>query len=149
MGAGIDVKADGGYVVAAPSVIAPSSQGPGGVYRWLVAPTELELPRLPTWLVTKFKPPKAPQFERAVRTSTEAALSLERLSQRVASAAVGERNNMLNWAAYQAGILVQQGRLSPAIVTSRLTQAALSAGLDLRATHSTIRSGLKGARRGP
>lgn len=149
LGPGVDVKTDGGYVVAAPSVIAPSEQGSGGDYRWVASPQDVPLPELPYWLVLKVMPEALPHFERsAFTTSTEAARSLEGMARRLAGAAIGERNDVLNWAAYTAGGLIRQGKLGRELVTSRLTQAALAAGLELRAIRATIASGLRGALEG-
>lgn len=148
LGKGIDVKADGGYIVGAPSHIAASDQGKGGFYRWIVEP-QIGLPRLPVWALTRLMPREAPtpKFER-VATSTDAARSLEGLAKSVASAGKGSRNNILNWAAYQAGQHVRAGRLPASVVSSRLTQAGLSAGLDLKDIQATIASGLRGAAQG-
>lgn len=148
LGPGIDVKADGGYIVGAPSRIAKSDQGHGGTYRWLVEP-QIRLPRLPMWVFNMLVPRERPavRFER-VATTTDAAKSLEGLARSVASAGKGSRNNILNWAAYQAGKQVQAGKLSTSAVVSRLTQAGLSAGLHIKDIEATIASGLRGASQG-
>lgn len=46
LGAGLDVRADGGYVVAPPSVHAS-----GSVYRWAVDPRSVELAKCPIFIV--------------------------------------------------------------------------------------------------
>lgn len=53
---GIDVRADGGYVVAPPSI-----HKNGNVYSWVVKPSEVELADAPQWLldlIIKHQPPK-------------------------------------------------------------------------------------------
>jgi Bifunctional DNA primase/polymerase, N-terminal len=146
LGIGIDIKSDGGYVVGAPSVIAASEQGPGGQYRWVRKPS-LHLPRLPAWAVarlTKTERRPLPKFE-PIATAEGAQRSLEGMARRLASAPTGHRNDLLNWCAYTAGNLVRQGRIGASVVSSRLTQAALAAGLTLPEVQATIASGLRGA----
>ena len=46
LGRGIDVKADGGYIIAPPSV-----HPGGGVYRWTIAPTDSDVAEAPSWLL--------------------------------------------------------------------------------------------------
>ncbi len=47
LGPGLDVKADGGYIVA------PRSKHPGGGdYRWIVSPDDAPLAALPTWMAS-------------------------------------------------------------------------------------------------
>lgn len=144
LGKGIDIKADGGYVVAAPSVIAPSAQGPGGQYRWVRSPSKLALPRLPQWAVDKLKP-KLEMREKfaTIHSTDEAERSLEGIARKLANAHTGERNTLLNWSAYTAGTLVREGKLGAGAVTQRLTEAALAAGLPLPEVQATIASGLR------
>lgn len=146
LGKGIDIKANGGYVVGAPSVIARSEQGPGGQYRWVCKPTSVVLPPLPRWVIEKVVPKRrpAPTFEPAISTQG-AERSLEGMARQLASASAGHRNNLLNWCAYHAGDLVRQGKIGEGTVSSRLTQAALAAGLSLPEVQATIASGLQGA----
>jgi hypothetical protein len=145
LGLGIEVKSDGGYIVAAPSWTGPSEQGPGGPYEWLKKPTGI-LPSLPYWFIERMKPkPVArPQFEPRM-THEMAERSLEGLCAKVANEPEKNRNNLLNWATFNAGLLVKQGKISASVVEARLTQAALAAGLPLPEIRKTIRSGLDGA----
>lgn len=54
LGRGVDVRADGGYVVAAPSLHAS-----GATYSWVKArsPDEVEVAEAPAWLVALLRPP--------------------------------------------------------------------------------------------
>ncbi len=144
LGPGIDVKSTGGYVVAAPSWIAPTDAGPGGTYQWTVSPEHTPIPPLPQWtielLLPKAKP--APRFE-AVQTTEMAHRSLEGMARRLASAGSGQRNNILNWAAYKIGALIREGKVSTALADQRLTQAALAAGLTLPEIKATLASGFR------
>lgn len=148
LGRGIDIKADGGYIVGAPSIIAASEQGAGGEYRWIIAP-QIRLPPLPRWVLDKILPTEKPNRPFVtVETSEAAAMSLEGLARSVARSGKGNRNNLLNWSAYQAGQLVRQGKLAPLLVTDRLIAAALAAGLSLAEAQATIASGLRAAGEG-
>jgi hypothetical protein len=54
LGAGLDVRAEGGYVVA------PPSTHPQGLYRWKVAPEDQTLPaQAPAWLLSGLRTPAA------------------------------------------------------------------------------------------
>jgi hypothetical protein len=143
LGAGVDIKSDGGYIVAAPSWIGKSDQGDGGRYEWLKKPTSAP-PELPYWFIEKMKPKPRPRFEpRATHEMAER--SLEGMCAKVASAPQGDRNNVLNWATYNAGLLVKEHKIGAGIVEARLRQAAVAAGLPLHEVEKTIRSGLDGA----
>ena len=102
LGAGIDVKSTGGYVVVAPSQIGPSKSGPGGSYRWEVSPFDVDIPRLPIWLMTMLAPPAPPpryrHHERRYGSS-----NVDGLAKWVAQGAEGERNNRIHWAACRVG----------------------------------------------
>jgi hypothetical protein len=123
LGRGIDIKSDRGYVVAAPSWIAKSEQGDGGPYEWLKRPTSTP-PALPYWVVEKLKPkPIArPHFEPRM-THEISERSLEGMAAALARSARGNRNNILNWCAYQAGQLVKERKIGIGIVKARLTTA--------------------------
>lgn len=146
LGKGIDVKSTGGYVVAAPSWIAPTEQGAGGSYEWLVSPAAIAPPPMPYWVLDLLRPKAKPlpQFEPRM-TSEVAQRSLEGMAKRLAGAGQGTRNDLLNWAAYRAGILVREGKLGASLVDQRLTQAALASGLPLPEIKATIASGIRGA----
>lgn len=144
LGPGIDVKSTGGYVVAAPSWIAPTDAGPGGTYQWLVSPETTPIPFLPRWTVERLMPKvKAIQKFEAMQTAEAAARSLEGMARKLASAGSGQRNNLLNWAAYTVGSLIREGKLSAAFADQRLTHAALAAGLTLPEIKATIASGFR------
>jgi hypothetical protein len=63
----------------------------------------------------------------------------------VARARVGERNRLLNWAAYRGGELVREGVLSEAALSEVLVSAARSSGLPDRRIFPTLQSGLRAA----
>lgn len=146
LGAGVDVKSDGGCITAAPSWLAPSKAGPGGNYVWLVSPDQCPLPPLPAWAVKALakKVAPLPRYQ-PVFDPGQASRSLEGIARRIASAQKGTRNELLNWGAYQAGQLVRQGRIAAQTAETQLTAAALAAGLSMMEIRATIASGFKSA----
>jgi hypothetical protein len=143
LGRGIDVKADGGYIVVAPSWIAKSDRGPGGPYKWLQKPTG-QLPPLPHWFIERMRPKPRPVY-RPRMTLEVADRALEGMCAKLANEHQGNRNHLLNWAAYHAADLVQQGKLGHDTVVDRLRAAALHAGLNPKEIEATIKSALDGA----
>lgn len=147
LGPGIDIKTDGGYIVAAPSIIAASDAGPGGEYKWLLWPHKAGISTLPAWAVEKLMPRKVsvPKFKENRITGGSAERALESMARKLAASKQGERNNLLNWCAYHAMQMANEGKLSPSLAMHRITQAALSAGLPMPEVQATLQSGLRGA----
>jgi hypothetical protein len=139
LGLGIDVKSTGGYIVAAPSWIAPSKSGQGGRYRWEVSPFDTPVPRLPIWVQAMLAP--APRPTR--RLERGGSSDIESLANWVARATEGERSNRLHWAACRVGELAAQHRVSSASAGQRLMLAALAAGLAAKEAADTVDSGFK------
>jgi Bifunctional DNA primase/polymerase, N-terminal len=143
LGAGIDVKSTGGYVVAAPSEIGPSKSGPGGSYRWELSPFETPVPRLPIWMMAilaPLKPLSHPErFERDAAGPTD----VESLANWVSRAALGERSNRLHWAACRVGEMAKRHKVSEQAAGRRLVMAALAAGLTGPEASRTVDSGFK------
>lgn len=152
---GLDVRGDGGYVLAPPSV-HPN----GRPYRWRhmawIAP-------MPEWLLELVRRPAElsarPVLERrrlpAGQAGTRYGLSaLEAETAAVRAAAVGTRNDRLNAASFALGQLVAGGELAGAAAVDELEAAALASGLSEGEARRTIRSGFaaglerpRGARR--
>jgi Bifunctional DNA primase/polymerase, N-terminal len=144
LGDGLDVRGDGGSIVAPPSLHVA-----GGRYRWLTSPEEL--PPAPAWLVDLLTPPPPPA--RPVRLEVGLApyvvAAVEREAREVAAAPHGQRNDRLFRAALRLGSLAGAGALSEASVTGVLLAAAETAGLGEREARGTIRSGLGAGMRHP
>jgi len=142
---GVDIKADGGYVVAPSSRINASKSGPGGTYVWLIDPFRTPLQPLPDWLLQEFRPkPVVQQTFDAPRSPFSAVRRLDGLARFVASSPNGNRNHALNWASFRAAELVCQNAISASEVSDTLKSAAMRAGLDdPREIAATIQSGLR------
>jgi hypothetical protein len=143
LGPGIDIRGDGGYVIA-----PPSRHESGHSYRWDVPPDRL--PELPGWLSDLLRTPERPvtpspaqplRIDRALSNWARAALDGE--AARVRGAPVGTRNHTLNRAAFRLGQVVGAGALESDHVEQVLTNAAVAVGLTARETAMTIASGLR------
>lgn len=143
---GIDVRGDGGYVVAPPS-IHPN----GRAYAWQVSPWDREPADAPPWLldlvVSKPREPLLPDNSNAPDTAADsrhdaylqAALQGELAA--LAQAADGSRNDRLNRAAFALGQLIPQG-LNEGTARGRLEAVALAIGLERDEIARTIDSGI-------
>jgi putative DNA primase/helicase len=149
---GIDIRGDGGYVVAAGSVHAS-----GVTYRYVDGrgPDEVQVARAPKWLLdlvtakavttdqaneVKIRPIPAAKIDRA-RTYAQAACRRE--VDRVTKAPVHQRNATLNRAAFKIGQLVPYDIVNKQAVTADLASAAHQNGLDDHEIMPTIQSGLR------
>jgi hypothetical protein len=148
LGPGIDVRGDGGYV------IAPPSRHPcGGTYTW--SGWSRVLPPVPPWLVHRLQTPEprhipAPQANFDVRANSPwARVALEREIGLVRSAPVGQRNATLNRASFCLGQIVAGGGLEAEEVEGLLLRAASAIGLGQREARLTVASGMTAGRRSP
>jgi hypothetical protein len=135
---GIDLRGDGGYVVAPPSVHAS-----GRPYRWSSEGTR-DLAPMPRWLWPR---PPSPVITVVAgrRTAGASPYGHAALVQEICAVrrlVVGQRNDGLNRAAFCLGTLVAGGELAEDLVFTELLAAAISVGLDEREAQATIRSGL-------
>lgn len=142
LGPGLDVRGDGGYVIAPPSMHAT-----GATYRW---GTIRDLAPVPPWLCDLLAAPKyerrpgpdPAQLRRDAGVCAWAATAVEGELARVATAEVGRRNHVLNRAAFVLGQIVGGGHLDREVVASLLEQAGVAVGLGARETVQTVESGL-------
>ena len=138
---GLDVRAEGGYVAAVPSLVARV-----GDYEWMDYNTPVA--PMPGWLVRLLRKPKrAPAPGRTVLLPRAAAVTLAESvladrARQVANAPRSRRNNTLNACAFYLGTFVARGVLDSAQVYEVLTAAAFQAGLGEREIRATIASGL-------
>lgn len=139
----IDWRGRDGYVI-----LPPSLHGSGHRYTWH-APAELELQPAPAELLAMLDPPKRPApasvaHQLVEREATPGRWNPSGLLGRLAVAAEGTRNDVLNWAAHRVGVDVRNGRalVDDALAAlDQLADVAMTIGLSDREIESTIRSG--------
>jgi hypothetical protein len=149
---GIDVRGNGGYIVAPPSL-----HSSGQRYRWINSDDVAPLPR---WLARLLTADESPALERAplppivaagvgerARRYVQAALDAELAA--VTTAPVGARNATLNRAAFRLGQLAGAGLTAREVLADALLHAARSAGLGDTEAKPTIASGLGAGERHP
>lgn len=139
LGEGIDVRGDGGYVIAAGSVPAT-----GLPYRWL---NDVEPVDAPEWLLELVLPRAAPQQAGTAPRVHSNNRYVERAVQRelddLAGEPQGNRNNALNDSAFALGTFVGAGVLSEQDARQMLQDVARSWGRDFGRCVKTIDNGLK------
>jgi hypothetical protein len=141
---GMDLKAEGGYVVAPPS-IHPS----GRRYEWQLGPF-IEPANPPDWLMDFILPREVEHEMTPIRKGSvygQAALHGELNT--LARTQIGARNNQLNRSAFSLGQLLAAGLLDRTEVEHTLTMVASAIGLGAREIQATLRSGLEAGMRHP
>ena len=147
LGPGLDVRADGGSIVAPPSLHAA-----GGCYGWLKPGAEP--PPAPEWLIRLALPPPSPPVSPLPELAGQVAgryaeAAIRREAEAVAAAPAGTRNHRLNIAAYRLGRLVAGGVADEASTREALLAAAALAGLPQHESVGTVRSGFRAGMRTP
>jgi ribosomal protein S25 len=148
---GLDLRADGGFVVAPPSV-----HETGFVYAWFVEASvgERAAPAMPLWLhalvarelkTAPLTPPPSREVSHVGTTRADrwAARALELECATVRQCAPGSRNDTLNRAAFNVGTLVGGKRLELAHARAALLEAALACKLSKSEATKTIAGGLR------
>ncbi len=140
---GIDLRADGGYIVA-----PPSRHLSGNSYSWLDG--EIPIAEAPEWLresprrLVPIAPPAGP----FTGDGTPYGLKVLRNQLDILRAAkVGERNHTLNRCAFIIGKLIAAGHLLDPTARAELVRVALSIGLTDWETTRTIDSAFEAVRR--
>ena len=147
LGPGLDVRADGGYVVAPPAV-HPLTRMP---YQW--ADTSTAISEMPRALRAACTPPTAPppaaparpapRLARAGGISSPAALLNAHLTS-VRNAPEGRRRATLYGCARGVARMVAAGAIQPADAQAALREAGLAAGQTDRDTRAAITGGSSG-----
>lgn len=150
LGVGIDVRGDGGYVIAPGSVRAD-----GGAYTWVVSPDDQPIADAPDWLldlvVRKSAPASAGAYTSSATTNhayVDAAVDKE-LAELASVAMGGGRNIELNKSAFCLGTFVGAGAMSESEARSLLQGVAQSWGRDWNLCCKTIENGLEAGKRQP
>lgn len=146
----VDSKADGGYVL-----VAPSRGRSGTPYAWTGdGRFDHPLPPLPESLCARLRPP-APSPVRTVHPAAFARPGVGRarfaaVLQRALDAPAGERNDLLWWAAKVAGEMIGAGELAEVLAVEALQQVGRQVGLTDseigNVSKGTIGSGLRRGR---
>ncbi len=146
LGAGVDIRSEGGYVLAAGSTMAN-----GRSYKWDTDTREIA--DAPAWLLDLLLPKSAPahtQYSLSAATNNayvDAAVDRELAD--LAGAPMGSRNNALNDAAFSIGTIVGAGALGEAEARALLQDVARGWGRDWSRCCKTIENGLKAGIQNP
>jgi putative DNA primase/helicase len=158
LGKGIDVRGDGGYVVAPGSVHVS-----GAIYRYVEGRglEDVEVASAPQWLIERISAPRsadrvevepttyqvpAAEVDRA-RAYADAARRRE--LDRLGKAPTHQRNDTLNRAAFKLGQLAPYSILNMTEVADDLARVAREVGLDDHEIGPTIQSGLQAGSQHP
>lgn len=137
---GVDVRGDGGMVLAPPSV-KPGIDLP---YRWKNPPGLFDLADCPKWLLDLCEKPVAKTSAGQQCSRTTSAWADKAMKDEIATifaAPEGRRNPALNDAAFNLSQIVAGGGLDESFVRDRLTAAGIAVGLTPEETHATVNSG--------
>jgi Bifunctional DNA primase/polymerase, N-terminal len=125
---GVDVRANGGYIIWWPATgLRVLRQAP--LVHW------------PEWLLDQLM--SSPQPPSAPRIVVPDSHALAQLVSLVAKANEGERNSLTFWAACRAGEMVASGLLDADSAAAVIAEAALCAGLPRSEAERTARSGVE------
>jgi hypothetical protein len=146
---GIDVRADGGYVVAPPSI-----HPDGWRYVWVISPGEAALADMPAWLLDLIERSEEPKTESGSvvensRLSSKATKEAAKVLGEIAIAPEGERNDTLNRAAFKFGQSCAIGKIPEQWAREKLLEVALASGLTSQESLATIQSGIEAGKAKP
>lgn len=136
LGAGVDIKNDGGYVVAPPSYNAEA----GASYRWLTVPRATGLPSAPDWIVCRCQPKYCPGPNRR----SASPVGIDKLLEDIRTAPVGARNEVLNRLAFIAALNHSAAQIERPLIEAGLHAAGNDAD-ERRKVFSTVRSAIRAA----
>jgi hypothetical protein len=147
---GLDVRGDGGYVVAPPSI-----HPDGSVYEWALHPSEVPFAELPNRLIELLKTSKAdeelshlvldgkdPKLRGVCNVPRAYRNEIEQLFGRLAQSREGQRNDTLNKTAFALGQMMASGVVDAEWAATELQTIAEQLGLPPDEALATITSGL-------
>lgn len=145
LGPGIDVRGEGGYVLAAGSV-HPN----GRTYEWYLSPAKVDIAPAPDWLLDALVAPDpkvqpadlAPRIEDRNEDPLVNCVTDNEIA-KLRAAPEGQRNNTLNIAAMKFGQLVGSNTISEDFARGYLFKEGVKAGLPEPEVRATITSGLR------
>lgn len=147
LGAGVDIRSEGGYVLA-----AGSTMHDGRTYKWV--DDTREIADAPDWLLALLLPRSAPtrvaNYTPGAATNNayvDAAVDQELAE--LAAEPMGNRNNALNDAAFALGTFVGAGALPESEARALLQDVARGWGRDWSRCVKTIENGLKAGIQSP
>lgn len=149
LGAGADIRSEGGYVVAAGSVMSD-----GRAYRWTVDTDGIPaIADAPSWLLDLVVRKPAPTTVTApsghVTNSAYVNAAVDRELADLAATGMGNRNNALNDSAFCIGTFVGAGALAESEARALLQDVARGWGRDWARCCKTIENGLSAGQRSP
>lgn len=149
LGAGADIRSEGGYVVAAGSVMSD-----GRAYRWAVDTNGIpDISDAPAWLldlvVRKEQPHRDIPHETAHTNSAYVNAAIDRELADLAATGMGNRNNALNDCSFALGTFVGAGALPESEARALLQDVARGWGRDWARCVKTINNGLTAGMRSP
>jgi hypothetical protein len=125
--AGVDVRAEGGYVIWWPGVGLPVT-------------SEMCVAAWPRWLCHQLSHSRPPITSRITVPDDRALAGLVRL---IARAREGERNKLTYWAACRAGEMVASGMLKADVAAALIAEAATRSGLPRPEAERTVWNGIR------
>lgn len=150
---GLDLRGDGGYIVA-----PPSKHPSGKVYEWSCDFDDFgtyPLPDLPDWILDLMQPPVTAQKQAAAAPAPSGGVHTRHAQAALygsdntpgelailARAIEGQRNKDLNKAAFNLGQLVGAGEVDRGLVEYEIIRIGQSLGLSEREVLATTKSGL-------
>ncbi len=141
----IDIRGDGGYVVAPPSI-----QPNGTSYRWVYPINDIEIAHAPKWLLDIISEKPASMQKKLAEALPQAQFDniIQKEILNLQYAAKGTRNHQLNKSAFALGQHISNG-LDEKYAREILTKTALEIGLEQKEITSTIHSGFEGGKKNP
>lgn len=147
LGAGLDTRGEGGYVIAPPSL-----HSSGISYQYV--DRSIEPAELPLWMIDFLKKPKAvvkqvsPKTILSTDSTSYGKTERNEIVAEMANALPGQRNDTLNRMAFRLGVLVRDDQINGPD-SHALIQAAIAVGLTEKEVHRTFKSGFEAGLESP